>query len=482
MTASRVIRTYWPELILAGILAGILRACAARGELWLDELWSVVTVRQTIKSPIEIITVLKLDNNHFINSLWIWLQPDSALDFDFRLLSVISGSLGVMFAAAICRQQSRLSMWVGAIIIGTSYLQVHYSSEARGYGPLCAAVLGAVWSDRKSRQSPGIIWEISWSLSCLLGFLAHAAFVQYWLSAVLLTCWSLFRPRPNTTSAKNLVSMVAPVAFRIALPGALFVWIWRTNLSQMQIAGGSVAAYWKVIVETMSLSVGGSPSLSEAVVGAGVMLLAGILVVRFLLKTEPHDAFLLISSSVVVPAMLLVVMNRQDIYPRYFLVGTLLFQLSLARWIASLLETGDGPLRKYRLLAGCALLAAFVLANATLDRQLIVLQRGHYQAAIHWLQEHATSDRILLGVDHPFRHRFPMGYYVARTEIGERLQVTTSPELLPDWLLVHDPNHAAHPPEMIASASGVQFQLQQIFRSAPLSGWDLLIYRRYCLE
>ncbi len=161
MAASRVIRAYWPGLMLAGILAGILRAFAARGELWLDEIWSLVTVRQTIKNPIEIITVLKLDNNHFINSLLIW----------------------------------------------------------------------------------------------------------------------------------------------------------RTNLSQMQIAGGSVAAYWKIIVDTMSLSVGVSPGLPEAAVGACVMLLLSLFVVRFLLKTQPQDAFLLIFSAVVVPAILLAVMNRQDIYP-----------------------------------------------------------------------------------------------------------------------------------------------------------------------
>ena len=228
----------------------------------------------------------------------------------------------------------------------------------------------------------------------------------------------------------------------------------------MQIAGGSVAAYWKVIVDTMSLTVGGSPGMPEAAFGAGVMLLLSLFVVRFLLKTEPQDAFLLIFSAIVVPEILLAVMHRRDIYPRYFLIGTLLFQLSLARWVASLLETGDGPQSRYRQLAGFALLVAFVLANAIQDRQLIVLQRGHYQDAIRWLQENAKSDSILLGVDHPFRHRFPLGYYVARTEIGERLRLTTSPEQVPDWLLVHDRNRTAQPPEKCASASGAQFRFR----------------------
>lgn len=478
MTAFRVNRAFWPELILIGILAGILRAFAARGELWLDEIWSLAMVRQTIKEPIEIITVLKLDNNHFMNSLWIWFQPDSALDFDFRLLSILAGSLGVMFAAAVCGQHGRLSMWFGAIIIGTSYLQVHYSSEARGYGPLCAAVLGAVWLDQKSRQSPGIIWEVLYSVSCVSGFLAHAAFLQYWLPAVSLTCWSFFRPRPTSASGQNYVLIVAKSVFRIALPGAWFLWIWRTNLSQMQIAGGSVVAYWKIIVDTMSLSVGISPGLPAAAIGAGIMLILSLFVVGFLLKTEPQDAFLLIFIAAVVPAILLVVMNRQDIYPRYFLVGTLLFQLSLARWIGSLLDTGKVPRGRFRQLTGCAVLVVFVSANATLDRQLIVLQRGHYQDAIRWLQDNSESERILLGVDHPFRHRFPLGYYVARTEIGERLQLATSPEQVPDWLLVHDLNRIAQPSETVASASGVQFRLQKIFRAAPLSGWNLLIYRR----
>lgn len=62
--------TSWPALVLLGLLACGLRCLAANGELWLDEIWSVFLVRQSVRNATDVVTVLQHDNNHFLNSLY----------------------------------------------------------------------------------------------------------------------------------------------------------------------------------------------------------------------------------------------------------------------------------------------------------------------------------------------------------------------------------------------------------------------------
>jgi hypothetical protein len=472
------------------VTAFCLRALAARGELWLDEIWSIVMVRQLITSPLEIITELRHDNNHFLNSLWIYLQPSDALDFDYRLLAVISGTLSVMLAMAIGRRSGNSTMWVAAVIFSTSYLLVHYSSEARGYGPLCFAVLLAVWSDRNIQAHRLLFWEILYCLSCLLGFLAHAAFIQFWLPSVLAAGWSLMMTNRQLSVGTRLSRSVAPLIFRVLLPGSFFLWLWWVNLSRMQIGGGSEVRYLNVILQTMSAAVGGPLDQNLAPAGALMMLVLLILIVRFQIQQNPKDALILVGSAVVVPAALLFVMKRQDIYPRYFLIGVVLFQLALSQWLGSLIVHAAGNTSISRRISGVVIFTGFTIANLSADLRLINLQRGHYQDALEWIagyqdsqadqtsEKHAGDELIHLATDHPFRHGLPLNYFVSRTSLNGRLELAEQPSGLTDWILTHDLQSATSPPAEIDIKTSGHFALKRTFRRAPLSGWDLMLYKR----
>src|SRR5262245_15209816 len=114
-----------------------LRWSAAWGELWMDGIWSLLMVRQMVHQSSDVVLTLKHDNNHFLNSLWIYWLPESVPDFAYRLLSVVSGTVSVLLAVLIARRQGIVVASVTAVVVLTSYLQVHYSSEARGYATLC---------------------------------------------------------------------------------------------------------------------------------------------------------------------------------------------------------------------------------------------------------------------------------------------------------------------------------------------------------
>ena len=59
--------------MVAGLM---LRVFATGGELWLDEVWSLLKIAD-LTSPLEILTKVKHDNNHLLNSLWMWVWPPS---------------------------------------------------------------------------------------------------------------------------------------------------------------------------------------------------------------------------------------------------------------------------------------------------------------------------------------------------------------------------------------------------------------------
>lgn len=175
----------------------LVRLAGMAGDLWLDEIWSVRMVEQ-VKSPWEILTVLRHDNNHPLNSLWLyWLGPDAA-GWSYRLLSWFAGSVSVGLAGAIAGRQAlnlssdetaaKLTAALAMVLTGGSYLLIHYSSEARGYAPMLACALGAVWALQHADDAKWGRWAIGYAMAAGLGLLAHVAMAQVLVAGVL---WSL---------------------------------------------------------------------------------------------------------------------------------------------------------------------------------------------------------------------------------------------------------------------------------------------------
>ena len=62
---------YVGSCLLIVAVAALLRARSAMNDLWMDEIWSVELVRE-LHSPLEIFTKIHHDNNHYLNSLFIY--------------------------------------------------------------------------------------------------------------------------------------------------------------------------------------------------------------------------------------------------------------------------------------------------------------------------------------------------------------------------------------------------------------------------
>src|SRR5512135_3181929 len=61
----------WLGAAGAMVLVGaVLRALAARGDLWLDEIWSIEWARKA-GSFLGVFTNVHVDNNHYLNTLFL---------------------------------------------------------------------------------------------------------------------------------------------------------------------------------------------------------------------------------------------------------------------------------------------------------------------------------------------------------------------------------------------------------------------------
>lgn len=131
-------------LIGVAVVAGLgLRLAAARSVLWVDELWSLDLVSH-LTSPDQVFWAVSHDNNHFLNSLWMYLVGQHAALLVYRLPSIIFSTAAILVAARIGARVNAAASVMAAFMASCSYALVAHGSEARGYGGLILAILLAV--------------------------------------------------------------------------------------------------------------------------------------------------------------------------------------------------------------------------------------------------------------------------------------------------------------------------------------------------
>ncbi len=112
------------------VLGLLLRLACAHGDLWLDEIWSLRNL-QHLKNAGDILSRLPNDNNHLLNSLWLWLVGPNAPPVLVRLESIIAGTLTIPVAAKFCGRSGPAAALTGAALATGGAICVQYGLEAR---------------------------------------------------------------------------------------------------------------------------------------------------------------------------------------------------------------------------------------------------------------------------------------------------------------------------------------------------------------
>jgi hypothetical protein len=473
---------WWMWGLLGGLLLGFaaVRLLGVFNDLWLDEIWSVRMV-ESIKSPFEILTSLRHDNNHPLNSLFIYYLLPADADWTFRLLSWFSGSLSVWLAALIARKQYRqqhpqalprnemIAGILTAILVGASYLLIHYSSEARGYAPAVMFSLLAIFALQHAGEKAGLRWAMVYWLACGLGLLAHLATVQVLIAGLGFSLLGLSQPKVG-----RLAELRKILGWHL-LPWLGFGVYYIGFIRKIEIGGGPDSTLMGVLVEAAAYVMGLPVDSGVGLALPLILVLVGMSLWLMGRVGGWRNAFLFGLLIFVTPALGIVFSKFNLLYPRYFLLNAT-FALVVSGYGLTCVWLRGGWAR---ILVGLGLIC-FVVGNAVHVTRLVQFGRGQYRSALREIAQRTPTSDIAIGSDHDFRNQVLVDYYrgvVAPKSITYH-PMDQRPPWGVDWLLLHRLDDGPTPPEMIADARGNRYVREMVYPHAALSGWDWFIYRR----
>jgi hypothetical protein len=467
-------------LVLAGlmiVIGLILRAHAAMGDFWFDEVISLNFALHA-KAAVDLIG-FRSDNNHLLNTWLMRAMGTQAYWPIYRVPAVLAGGVSIALAGAIARRWGRAPCIVAMLVVATSYPLVHYGSEARGYSLAVMFMLGAVWAQDRllgaHRPAPdsvnarcGLVATL-W-VCCMLGMLAHPLFLQPYLALLGWAAWAVRLDRSGRCHSRwrgLLAWHVAPAAFAIVMYFAH----WRG----MEVAGGAINPPVHVIGRSVALLIGW-PHEAMRITVVGVMIAGTIVISALTWLGKRRDDFIILGLLAVfaVPALMLLILRPVVLYERYFLLPMTCALVVIAGWLGAAIAK-RGPVR------ALAALAIVMLAGLNLwrDYQLMTVGRGQYLAGLEFMADNTRSESIVVGSDHDPRTLTLLEFY-GKYLAGRPLKYVPADRWPADaeWFIVQGRDQAAVPREHTVDRFGLHWRLSFKTNSVDLSGWRWFIYQR----
>jgi hypothetical protein len=467
-----------PVAIAAGailLLALALRILGARGELWLDELWSLKLIDE-VKARHDLLWGLAVDNNHYLNTLWLWIVGADAPVLMQRGLSIALGVATVGTAGLAARRSGSVGMLCAMVLFAVSYPMVNYGSEARGYAGLTLMTLlaitlteGATAGSARDRRRLGFV------------NLAAVLFQPIALGGIVAQMlWSTWMNRPATRpdfAALRRLIVATEATFswtvRLLIPIAALITYAVLHAEGYRIAGtepftvaGFVSGYGGMLHLLLGLP-DAVPDWLALLVGAAVAAL-GWQISR---RGAPNFAALSFIFLVVLPLAMFLARLPNIHFPRYYLAPAVVFLMVLAHIFAAAWRRG-GALR----VLAAAFLLAIAIGNLTDVSRLLRDGRDQSAAVMEMI---AGGGPVRVTSDQDVRNRPIVEFFAARY----RLAITYVPTKdicaqQPEWLLSSSVD-SEMPETLDTSVVGCPkiFRKQASFPQWGLSGLPWTVYR-----
>jgi hypothetical protein len=457
------------------LLALALRILGARGELWLDELWSLRLIDE-VRARQDFFWGLAVDNNHYLNTLYLWIVGAAAPVLVQRAFSIALGLATVAAAGFALRRAGAAGMLCAMALFAFSYPMVNYGSEARGYAGLILMTLLAILltesataGARSARLRLGVVTVLGVLFQpIMLGAIAGLMAWSAWLGRPAGR-WDLgaIRGTLSTTAAAFTwtVRLLLPVAAVIVF-GVLHAEGYRIAGSVPFTAAGFVAGYGGMLHLLLGLP-DGVPDWIALVGGAVVCGLGWILARR----SDPSRAALILIFLVALPLAMFVARLPNIHFPRYYLASSVVFLLVLSDLFAAAWNRGGAA----RLL-GLALLAAIAIGNLADVSRLLRDGRDQSAAVMRMI---GGAGPALVTSDQDVRNRPIVEFFAARLDLP--ITYVPTSEICarqPPWLLSSSID-AEMPETLDTSVVGCAkvFRKQASFPQWGLSGLPWTVYR-----
>lgn len=460
----------------------VLAALSLRLPSWFDQLWldelSTLALLPRVASWKDIGFGLHHDNNHYLMTTWAWLVGGGDR-FLLRLPSLVAGVVSVALAmlltpylVARAAPRRRVSSALCALALCTfSYPLVLYAGEARGYALMVAALFTYLllierWLTQPTRWQLLAVWLVS-----SLGVLSHLTFV---IGVPMGAIFLVARLKDWRIALGAVALLHLPLAL---LMGVLFLW----DLRFIPPGSGPLRGYFEVIVETISVAVGG-PLPSAAMPSATLVALlvaAAVLVLLLaelwqLWREDQASALALFVGVFLAPVLLLLVAQPRVLFPRYLLASMVLGYLVLASQLARQWERGA-----VGKVTATVLLIAFVSGSLRYSRELAYFGRGPAQPLVRYLATNGPDEAVVtVSSDQDYWAATTLQY--AAREWGIALRYVSSEDASSQcstWHLIQTQDRYAVPQSMVRGMCGDRYQYDLTVEAAPLSGWRTFVYR-----
>ena len=453
----------------------VVRVFAAQNDLWFDEVWTLELLRERVHSFGDVFINIKHSNNHHLVSLWMWLVGQNASALTYRLPSVVASIGTVALAGFIGARRSCVEGCIAVILTSSSYLLVHYGTEARGYSLAIFFALLAWYALQQFEERRSRTWTVVFWTAAVLGFLAHLEFAICFAGLVAWALWRFVRYRSKWRQAfLDLFAL-------FTVPIVLLLAFYFVAIRGMEVGGGPKYQVTPLLIKTASYMLGGPASGAAAGIAA-LLAVASIYVVLVYLMFERDDHWIFYAVVIVAPLGLIAILLPVPLSVRYFMVSVAASLVLLSSGYAALLRRGVAGLG-----IGLTLLAIFVAGNAVNTVNLLRFGRGQYLAALRFMEKNSDAREVVITSDHDFRNAMLVNYYKRYLErpdyirymhgpaLREEYVRTNGSSLGAEWLILHRFDLMAQA-ERVTDNYGNNYQLVSIYRYSDLSGWNWLLY------
>jgi len=468
-------------LILLALLAtgGLLRLLCSFNDLWFDEIISV-ELASRMTGWHGIFSEFRYDNNHYLNTAWVYMLGPNCQPYLYRIPAVIAGIAIIPVIYWVLKPYGRYSQITAAILFACSHAQIHYSSEARGYAFQILFAFAAFGFIDRYHRSNKTAMAIGFGVCSSLALLSHLLTLHFLMAIGL---WSLSF---HTSQKIPFAKQVLRVAVCMGLPLLTALFLYFTHVKNLEVGGGPKYNTVLVATSAWSLVIGiVNPGWVRIFCGVAAILVTAM-ALRLHWRRESHIEtssqswkFLFLFLFLVPFARILI--PNSLLYTRYFLMQ-IAFALMLLSIVAGyILETASVRERpKWKNLFTIAF-GLIVILNLYSSVRLLSHGRGSYRAALQTMTADsdinetsiASTDRTL---DEPV-----IDYYRDDTSLKEHKIVVWQLEEQPDWIIVHRTMDSAAWQEPILDSidnHGTNYQLQFVSKASYLSGFQWSCYKR----
>ena len=459
------------RLVAAAVAAGLaLRIACAGGPLWLDEIWSIENLAP-LRHFWQVFWGISHDNNHFLNSLWLYfaapLTDDPAI---LRAPSIAMGALGIAMMARLAGRHGPAAALAAAAMTAFSYFLLNYSVEARGYAGSALALLVGFDALERAIDRPESRARFALAAAMGIGLFWHLAILPA-IGLFALFCLAERRRRGDgwEPAIVATVRLFTPTLFA-AIPAFACVLAGVAVVGTLTIGGlrGFDAAQALGAIADMARDAVGLPQAipASAVVGAGAAAILLALRLRLVLdRRRLAYAIILIG----LPAAVFALRPPNAHIARYYLVCALFLILLLAECFGSLWRAGS-----WRRWGAAAALAAILAGDAGL---ILKFEESKMEAWPQALDAIAQSGRLRLASSFDDRVGKFVAYYDRAhpgLDLVPRAQWCAR---RPDWFVAETAGIADLPAalDLPAGECRVQFALVRRYETWGLSpvGWAL---------